>query len=295
MQKVLMPLFSNKPKFHKNERELVRRYSDGESSIMHEDICHIYRGEGKRGFADNYKIKEREIRIKVGEPLTHMNCPSNWLEQTENLCKKIRDMYGVCYRGFHKESVSLMDNRIVLSDYFALNGKVQYGGRQFFSGSLYEYMRREVLTKKMWGAQGMVLIDYSDGSVTKYYLKGHTDKLDRETGCLLKLEKRRGFPKVLEIGTDYFVMSYAGEVINPHNCPDDWEGQLDRLLDHLDSEGIVHGDPRKENITVKDGQLLLIDFAYSYVDPNQTNKNEAFRGKIHKLLRKANKVAQESK
>jgi len=99
-----------------------------------------------------------------------------------------------------------------------------------------------------------VLDRISPDKIKKRFVKPRKHLLHQEVKALKKLEKFEHFPKVLEVGEDYFVMTYAGHPID-RNAGE----QVDEIMDALDKTGISHNDIRVENFLWND-RLMLIDF-----------------------------------
>lgn len=89
------------------------------------------------------------------------------------------------------------------------------------------------------------------------------DALKREVKALEMLEKFDHYPKLIEVGDNYIVMSYVGKQIPKGrvNDSDSVRGQCLDILDELGSVGIIHRDVRKNNLLTLDGKLYLIDFS----------------------------------
>ena len=58
-------------------------------------------------------------------------------------------------------------------------------------------------------------------------------------------------------------MEYVGERINKNNAPENWEEQLQKILDDLRSEEIQHNDIKPTEVLVKDGKIHVIDFGWA--------------------------------
>ena len=63
---------------------------------------------------------------------------------------------------------------------------------------------------------------------------------------------------------------YAGEKINAHNLPANWEEQRDAILDELKSYHCRHNDIKPDEILVHEGKLKIIDFGWAH-DANTNN------------------------
>jgi len=99
-----------------------------------------------------------------------------------------------------------------------------------------------------------VLDRISPNKIKKRFVEPRKHLLHQEVKALKKLEKFEHFPKVLEVGEDYFIMTYVGHPID-RNAGE----QTEEILNALDKAGIAHNDIRVENF-LWDDKLMLIDF-----------------------------------
>ncbi|MBC8491273.1 MAG: protein kinase family protein, partial [Candidatus Marinimicrobia bacterium] len=86
----------------------------------------------------------------------------------------------------------------------------------------------------------------------------------------LKSLNNKHFPKLLEIGDNWFDMEYCGEKLNEQNLPKDWDVQIDEILNELNKANIIHRDIRPHNLMIINSVIKLIDFgwAVSYLHAN---------------------------
>lgn len=63
---------------------------------------------------------------------------------------------------------------------------------------------------------------------------------------------------------------YAGEKINKHNLPKDWEKQRDHILGTLKEYNCRHNDIKPDELLIQNGQIKVIDFGWAY-DLNRKN------------------------
>lgn len=94
------------------------------------------------------------------------------------------------------------------------------------------------------------------------YYKQFTNNNRRvlELNFLSRLAKYDCFPKVVS-HTDFSITTeYCGEQISIENLPENWREQFKKILKILREERIYHNDMVRENITVLNGRIYLIDF-----------------------------------
>lgn len=88
--------------------------------------------------------------------------------------------------------------------------------------------------------------------------------LEIEIEALQRMEGKN-VPRLLEVGDNYFDMSYAGEPLSRNNVPLDWERQLRIIVKNLESCRIVHRDIKPSNICVLEGTINIIDFGCAWI------------------------------
>ena len=93
------------------------------------------------------------------------------------------------------------------------------------------------------------------------------DVIKREVHVYNILDKYDWCPKLVHTDNlTYIVIDYAGANINVQNCPDNWEEQIDIILNDLKMENIKHNDIKLDEILVKDNKIYLIDYGWCSVD-----------------------------
>jgi len=125
-----------------------------------------------------------------------------------------------------------------------------------------------------------IVIDKKNDKVTKifspYWIKKYPWLIENEVRALSRLNNKH-FPKLISHDENSIVMEYAGETItqlkgvtkNPHNkwdqrefgdIPDNFEEQVEEILDELKKANLRHSDINYVHFLVKDGVVKLIDF-----------------------------------
>lgn len=70
------------------------------------------------------------------------------------------------------------------------------------------------------------------------------------------------FPRVYSLDNNILELEHCGEPL-VSNPPDNWEKQLDEIVQDLKHHDILHRDIRLDNLTVKNGTIYLIDFGWA--------------------------------
>ena len=124
----------------------------------------------------------------------------------------------------------------------------------------------------------------------RWITKGHENNalvFKKEVEILEKLKSKKfnHFPKLLNQNweTKTIKMSYGGESLyNEFKLPTDWKKQIKTAFDELDEKGIFYPEFRLQNILVKSGKIMLVDFGLAEIDTNKNNK-ENYRTFIKNL------------
>ena len=102
------------------------------------------------------------------------------------------------------------------------------------------------------------IIEISE-KVKKIYRAVYIDDLKREVRALKILSKYNHFPKLLEVGDNYIVISYDGKIVNKKDRGN-YKNQALELLSELEEAGIEHRDAESVHWREINGKLYLIDF-----------------------------------
>jgi len=94
--------------------------------------------------------------------------------------------------------------------------------------------------------------------IKKTYGEGYEEDFKREVKALGMLSKYEHFPKLLEVGDYYIVMTYVGE--QTRRRKKGLRAQALGILRELEEAGIHHQDAGKTHFTELNGILHLIDF-----------------------------------
>ena len=100
----------------------------------------------------------------------------------------------------------------------------------------------------------------SPNKIKKTYRDGYKWMCNREANFLRALDKYDNFPKLIEEGDNYIIMSFCGR----HEYTDfDDNSQIKEILKALEIEGIIHRDLKHSNLLTLNKKLYLIDFGWS--------------------------------
>lgn len=86
--------------------------------------------------------------------------------------------------------------------------------------------------------------------------------MENELKCLKRLDKYDFFPNIVDIGLNWYKMSYCGVSITQRNQLND----LLSIVEILEENNIFHRDINQNNLMYLNGQLSLIDFEWAVMD-----------------------------
>jgi len=109
-------------------------------------------------------------------------------------------------------------------------------------------------------AASSIIERISRNEIKKTYKLSNIWMVKRESEFLTALKDSIHFPKLIETGDNYIVMSYCGR---PGKVTKDMETQTSEILKALEIAGIKHRDIRSGNLLSLNGILYLIDFGLS--------------------------------
>jgi len=88
-----------------------------------------------------------------------------------------------------------------------------------------------------------------------------------------RLKNYLHFPKIIQYTNSYIIFENVGEMINPHNIPNDALKQINIICKILQKERIKHNDIRENEVLVKKGFIYLVDFNRAILDDGNYNQN----------------------
>lgn len=149
--------------------------------------------------------------------------------------------------------------------------KKKFKGPRFeVSQKIVPFILRKPLNRTTnWNTVSHIDIDIHRTKVTKRftgrYIKNFPGLFDREVYWLLKMEKFDRTPNYISHDRDKktVTMSYVGEPLTKQNLPDDYEEQIQYILDGLKEYNCSHNDIKPSELMCMDGKINIIDFSWS--------------------------------
>jgi tRNA A-37 threonylcarbamoyl transferase component Bud32 len=92
------------------------------------------------------------------------------------------------------------------------------------------------------------------------------EAIQREVEILKVIEYARISPRVLDVGSDFFIMEYAGVPLTKETLPHNWRQQISEILKTFQKHKIIHRDIKQKNLLVLEGKLTLIDYGWSIAE-----------------------------
>jgi len=106
-----------------------------------------------------------------------------------------------------------------------------------------------------------VITNFGDKTVTKTYNnKRSLHYVEKEIEWLKKFAEYKWCPRLLNYGRKSITMSYQGEMISKKELPNDWQKQIDGILEGLKKHNCYYCDLRLSHLRLMDGKVSLIDF-----------------------------------
>jgi len=88
--------------------------------------------------------------------------------------------------------------------------------------------------------------------------------VNNEVYWLRKLHDFKHTPNVINYKKNKITLSYAGEPITTKNLPEDWEIQIEKILDKLKEINCSHNDIKPTDLLVLNEIIMLIDFQWAH-------------------------------
>ena len=120
-----------------------------------------------------------------------------------------------------------------------------------------------ILTIESWA--GRICIFKPDYVLKSQRRNFSFDIFENEIFWLQQLELLGFVPKIIDINQDprELKLTYCGEQITADNAPDDWEKQIEHILNGLTTKNCSHNDIKPTELLVRDNKRYLIDFGWA--------------------------------
>ena len=120
------------------------------------------------------------------------------------------------------------------------------------------------------------IIDISkdEGYVTKEVMMYNKyNIIDNEVRWLNNLKNLDFTPNLISVEKNIIKMSYAGENLNSDNMPENWNDQIDHIINSLQKANCSHNDIKPSDLLVLNDKIMLIDFQWATFKNQQYPKN----------------------
>jgi len=119
----------------------------------------------------------------------------------------------------------------------------------------WQWMGVKNKSKTVRESYNRIVKTFLDQSLIKYLVKEHQQ--------LEKLSKKHFPNSKLSPDRLCLELEYRGKRLTKETIPSNWQGQIKEILDELKEKNILHRDIRPDNLLVMNGNITLIDFAFS--------------------------------
>jgi len=135
-------------------------------------------------------------------------------------------------------------------------------------GNIKKYL--PFLNKYIRATTSIITINHKSGNVEKETIRYlEFNIVDNEVYWLKKLYNFQHTPNVINQIKNKIILSYAGEPLTSKNLPQNWEAQIEKILDKLKEINCSHNDIKPTDLLVLNEVIMLIDFQWAH----KINKN----------------------
>ena len=87
--------------------------------------------------------------------------------------------------------------------------------------------------------------------------------MKNEVYWLEKLNNFEHTPNIIDYNENKITLSYAGEPLTSKNIPENWQEQIEIILNKLSQVNCSHNDIKPTDLLVLDCKIILIDFQWA--------------------------------
>ena len=132
----------------------------------------------------------------------------------------------------------------------------------WFIGNIKKYF--PFLSNYIRSTTSIITIDYKAQTVTKETIRYlHLNIVENEIKWLTILNDFIHTPNIISYDKNKLILSYAGKPLNYKNLPDDWQNQLNIILDKLKNINCSHNDIKPTDLLIFNNKIMLIDFQWA--------------------------------
>jgi hypothetical protein len=135
----------------------------------------------------------------------------------------------------------------------------------YIDNKIYEFKKVEKMTTTS--------IFYAHKNLYLMKVPNNPEYIKHELKVYERLKNYIHFPKIIERTHSYIIFENVGEMINPHNIPNDALKQINEICKILQKEKIKHNDIRENEVLVKKGIIYLVDYNRAILDDENYHQN----------------------
>ena len=129
-------------------------------------------------------------------------------------------------------------------------------------GNIKKYL--PFLAHKIRSTTSIITINQNKKTVIKETIRyTKYNIVENEIYWLNKLSDFIHTPNVISYNKTELTLSYSGEPLSAENIPNDWEVQINIILNKLIEINCAHNDIKPTDLLIQDGKIILIDFQWA--------------------------------